>query len=177
MKPGILLAILLSALPMPGFAAGSDAIPAPFRADILQLIEMTGGTHMGQLFGNAIAQQITNNLKASHPDLPPKAITIVKEETGKVLSNPKVSKQLTDMLVPIYARYYTDEDVRQMIAFYKTPLGKKIIKNNPEILQASMQSGEQWGRDVLGPELVQRIRTRFQQEGIKLDNTAGQPPG
>lgn len=176
MKSGILLSILLLTLPLSGFAADTDQIPAPLRADILQLIDMTGGAHMGQLFGNAIAQQLINNLQASHPDISPKAFTIIKEETSNMLADPSVNKQLMEMLVPIYAQHYTDSDVRQMIAFYKTPLGQKIIQNNPAIAQASMQDGEQWGKDVLAPELVKRIRARFQQEGIKLDDTASAPP-
>jgi uncharacterized protein len=176
MKPGILLTILLIALPLPALAADTAQIPPQLRTDILQLIDMTGGAHMGQLFGNAIAQQIINNLQASHPNISPKAFTIIKEETSGLLTDPGINKQLVEMLVPIYAKYYTDADVRQMIAFYKTPLGQKIIQNNPEIAHASMQDGEQWGKDVLAPELVKRIRTRFQQEGIKLDDTAGEPP-
>ncbi len=176
MKSGILLFTLLFTLPASAFAAETDKIPAPLRTDILQLIDMTGGTHMGQLFGDAIAQQIINNLQASHPDITPKAFTIIKEETSNMLADPAINKQLVEMLVPIYAKYYTDADVRQMIAFYKTPLGQKIIQNNPAIAQASMQDGEQWGKDVLAPELVKRIRARFQQEGIKLDDSAGAPP-
>ncbi|HVA54566.1 MAG TPA: DUF2059 domain-containing protein [Gammaproteobacteria bacterium] len=175
MKSGILLSIFLLTLPASAFAADTDQIPAPLRADILQLVEMTGGAHMGQLFGNAIAQQIINNLRASHPDISPKAFTIIKEETGNLLADPAVNKQLVEMLVPIYAKQFTDADVRQMIAFYKTPLGQKIIQSNPEIAQASMRDGDQWGKEVLAPELVKRIRARFQQEGIKLDEPAGKP--
>ncbi len=172
MKSGMLLFTLLVALPATGITADTDKLPAPLRADILKLIDMTGGAHMGQLFGNAIAQQLINNLKASHPDITPKAFTIIKVETGNLLANPAINKQLVEMLVPIYAKYYTDADVRQMIAFYKTPLGQKIIQNNPEIAQASMRDGEQWGKDVLAPELVKRIRARFQKEGIKIDEPA-----
>jgi len=176
MKSGILLAILLAMLPPSAFAAGAGQIPVPLRNDILQLINMTGGAHLGQMFGNAIAQQIINNLRASHPSISPKAFTIIKEETSGMLADPGIYKQLTAMLVPIYAKYYSDADVRQMIAFYKTPIGQKIIRNNPEIAQASLQNGEQWGKDVLAPELVKRIRARFQQEGIELDQPAGESP-
>ncbi len=176
MKSGILLCVLLLTLPLSGIAAGPESIPAPLRADILRLIDMTGGAHMGELFGDAIARQISNNLRASHPDISANAFSIIKDETNKTLADPGINKQLIEMLIPIYAKYYTDEDVRQMIAFYKTPLGKKIIKNNPAIAQASMQYGEQWGRNVLAPELIKRIRARFQKEGIKIDEPAGEPP-
>lgn len=172
MKTGILLGILLSTIPLSGFAADSNQVPPRTRADILELINMTGGAQMGLLFGRALSQQMINNLQASHPDISPKAFTIIKEETRKMLADPRTMDQLIEKLVPIYARYYSDQDVRQMIAFYKTPLGKKIIRNNPEIAQDSLQQGEQWGRNVLAPELVKRIQARLQQAGINLN----QPP-
>jgi len=179
MKPGILLGILLGILPLSGFAANANPVAAPLRKDILQLINMTGGAQIGELFGNTIAKQIINNLRASHPDISPKAFVIIKEETSRLLADPQTADQLVEMMVPIYAKYYSDADVRQMIAFYKTPLGQKIIRNNPHIAQASLQFGEQWGKNVLAPELVKRIRARFQQEHIELDAPADEapPPG
>ncbi|MHB8425963.1 MAG: DUF2059 domain-containing protein, partial [Gammaproteobacteria bacterium] len=119
--------------------------------------------------------QMINNLQASHPDISPKAFTIIKEETRKMLADPHTTDQLIEKLVPIYAKYYSDQDVRQMIAFYKTPMGKKIIRNNPEIAQDSLQQGEQWGRTVLAPELVKRIQARLKQAGINLNQPAGGP--
>ncbi len=173
MKTGILLGILLSTVPFAGFAADLNQVPPRTRADILELINMTGGAHMGLLFGRALSQQMINNLQASHPDVSPKAFTIIKEETRKMLADPRTMDQLIEKLVPIYAKYYSDRDVRQMIAFYKTPLGKKIIRNNPGIAQDSLQQGEQWGRNVLAPELVKRIQARLKQAGINLDRPAG----
>ncbi|MHB8425870.1 MAG: DUF2059 domain-containing protein, partial [Gammaproteobacteria bacterium] len=139
MKTGILLGILLSTIPLSGFTADSNQVPPRTRADILELINMTGGAQMGLLFGRALSQQMINNLQASHPDISPKAFTIIKEETRKMLADPHTTDQLIEKLVPIYAKYYSDQDVRQMIAFYKTPMGKKIIRNNPEIAQDSLQ--------------------------------------
>ncbi|MGH8282648.1 MAG: DUF2059 domain-containing protein [Gammaproteobacteria bacterium] len=175
MKNGTLLGILLGILPLAGFAADTATVPAPLRTDILQLINMTGVAHIGVLMGNALSQQLVNNLQASHPDISPKAFAIIKDETNEMLADPHTTDRLVQMLVPIYAKYYSDNDVRQMIAFYKTPLGQKIIRNNPAIARASLQDGEQWGKDVLTPELVRRIKERFQQEGIKLKQP-GEPP-
>ncbi|MDE2197256.1 MAG: DUF2059 domain-containing protein [Gammaproteobacteria bacterium] len=173
------LAALLLAIPFATRAADSGApvpVPAQTRADIIQLINMTGGMRVGQLLGNAYANQIINNLKASHPDLPPKAFDIVAQETKDMLADRQSMEQLTQQLVPVFARYYSDDEVRHIIAFYKTPLGQKIIKMTPQITHDSLQVGEQWGRTVMGPELVQRIQARFKQEGIQLDGAAGKTP-
>ena len=41
-------------------------------------------------------------------------------------------------LVPIYAKYYTTDDLKQLIAFYKGPLGQKHIKATPALMEDSM---------------------------------------
>lgn len=177
MKTGIALAILLTALPAAGFAAEAPAtVPEPLHSDILQLIKMTQATNMAQLVGDAVAQQLANNLKAAHPEVPQKAFTIIQEETRKTFTDPATINKLINNLVPVFAKYYTDQDVRGMIAFYKTPLGKKVIATNPKIAQAGLQIGEDWGR-ALAPELVQHIQERFKQEGIKLDDDKGSSTG
>ncbi|MGH8278326.1 MAG: hypothetical protein ACRETQ_01995, partial [Gammaproteobacteria bacterium] len=68
MKTALVLGILLSLLPVAGFAADAPAnVPEPLHSDILQLIKMTQATNMASLVGNAVAQQLVNNLKAAHP--------------------------------------------------------------------------------------------------------------
>lgn len=175
MKTSMTLGIILFLLPLASSAASTNhKVPEPLHRDILQLIKMTQATNMAQLIGNAVAQQLDNNLKAAHPDISPKAFTIIQDETRKTFANPTTISQLIDRLVPMFAKYYTDKDVRGMIAFYKTPLGQKVIRANPKIAQASMQIGEEWGR-TLAPELVQHIQERFKQAGIKLNELKGSP--
>jgi uncharacterized protein len=49
------------------------------------------------------------------------------------------------MLVPVYEKYVTLQDLDDIIAFYKTPAGNKYAKNTPLIMQESMQIGQKWG--------------------------------
>ena len=177
MKTGILMlgGILLAVLPAMGFAAGSAAtVPEPLHGDILRLIKLTQASNMAELVGNALAQQLVNNLRAADPTISPKAFTIVEQETSKIFTDPATINQLVDRLVPVFAKYYTDQDVRGMIAFYTTPLGQKMIRTTPKLALASLQIGEAWGRE-LAPELVKHIQARFKQAGIKV-NEAGNSP-
>ncbi|WP_244142171.1 DUF2059 domain-containing protein [aff. Roholtiella sp. LEGE 12411] len=48
-------------------------------------------------------------------------------------------------LIPVYAKYFTNEDIKQMIAFYETPLGKKTISVLPQISQESAEIGQKYG--------------------------------
>ena len=41
-------------------------------------------------------------------------------------------------LVPIYDKYYTDDDLGELINFYRSPVGQKVIAATPAIMQEAM---------------------------------------
>jgi hypothetical protein len=47
-------------------------------------------------------------------------------------------------MVPIYSRYYTREEITGLIAFYETPLGRKFVKEVPQILQEGGAANQAW---------------------------------
>jgi len=47
-------------------------------------------------------------------------------------------------MVPIYNRYYTREEIAGLIAFYETPLGRKNIRESPQILQETITANQTW---------------------------------
>jgi uncharacterized protein len=44
-------------------------------------------------------------------------------------------KMLETVLYPTYDEYFTEDDIRGMIAFYKTPTGEKVISVTPQLTQ------------------------------------------
>ena len=72
------------------------------------------------------------------------------------------------LIYPIYNKYVTLEEIRELIRFYKTPVGKKWISIVPNMLQESMQVSQAWAQS-LGPEIQKRVFTRFEKEGIKIN--------
>ena len=42
-----------------------------------------------------------------------------------------LSKEMADIIVPIYDKHFTESDIDGLIAFYRTPVGKKFIKELP----------------------------------------------
>jgi len=47
-------------------------------------------------------------------------------------------------LVPLYSRYYTREEITGLIAFYETPLGRKLVKDLPQITQEMLAASQAW---------------------------------
>lgn len=56
--------------------------------------------------------------------------------------------ELYDKLAAVYMESYTEEDVDAILAFYASPVGKKMIAETPEITQKSMQIGQMWGMQL-----------------------------
>jgi hypothetical protein len=56
--------------------------------------------------------------------------------------------ELIDLVVPIYDRHLSEEDVDGMLSFYRSPVGRRIIKALPEIMAESQRAGQEWGQGL-----------------------------
>lgn len=52
-----------------------------------------------------------------------------------------ISPETIKQLAQLYAQYFTLDEMQELINFYKTPLGQKLIKSNSEIMLKSQQIG------------------------------------
>ena len=62
-------------------------------------------------------------------------------------------EQLMDLAVPIYAKYFSKEELEGLMRFYQTPLGQKALSVLPqtmvEMQTESMKVGETLGREAM----------------------------
>lgn len=66
--------------------------------------------------------------------------------------------QFVERLVAVYDSLYTTQDVDELLAFYQTRVGQRLIETQPRLMEASMVLGEQWGMEVAGQVLVDLSR-------------------
>jgi hypothetical protein len=67
----------------------------------------------------------------------------------------------------VYQRHFTHDDVRGLIAFYETPLGRKLSEELPAMTQESVQAGMKWGASI-APKIQERVKQRFRERGVDL---------
>jgi len=58
--------------------------------------------------------------------------------------------------VPAYDKYYTHDEIKQLIKFYESPLGKKMVAVAPLLVQETMAIGQKWG-EKLGQEIYNEL--------------------
>ena len=71
----------------------------------------------------------------------------IKDEDREEFTN-DVMGSLIELLVPVYQKHFTVEDLKDAIQMYKTPIGKKISEKTPIIAQETMQASMQWGMEL-----------------------------
>lgn len=69
-------------------------------------------------------------------------------ESDKEEFTKDVMGSLIDLLVPVYKKHFSEQDLKDAIEIYKTPIGKKISEKTPIIAQETMQASMQWGMEL-----------------------------
>ena len=86
---------------------------------------------------------------------------------GKLNLEIAATDEMIELVVPIYDKYLTHDEIKIIITFYETPVGKKMIAVLPQIMQESMAAGQQWGKEI-GERVVERRETR--QDGDRSED-------
>ena len=158
---------LLTAITI-GFAGTAD-IPREKQLVIDQLLLVSGydknfDTTM-KLLTEPILKIMIEQLKKANPNLPDYAMTIMREEILAVMGSEKAKKSLREKLYPIYDKIYTIDELRELVNFYSSPVGKKLVASMPQILKECTDSGRAWALE-LTPEMSQRVRKRLESEKL-----------
>ena len=110
-----------------------------YTKTLTKMFEVSGTEESYQ----AAIKQMFTIFKQQYPNVEVEIWTDLEKEYSKTSLN-----ELTKMLVPVYSKYMTLEDLNELIKFYNTPTGKKYAKSTPLIMQESMQVGQQWGMKI-----------------------------
>ena len=113
----------------------------PSDADIIKMQQVNGS--VGSI--NTMYPQIEAQLKSTKSGVPQAKWAAVKKEVFDV----EVAG-LIKQLIPIYKKHFTKEEVKAIIAFYESPIGKKLASQTPLISLESMQVSQTWAKGLYG---------------------------
>jgi hypothetical protein len=114
---------------------------------IRQLMELTG---MAKL-GNQMMTNIITSYKQNYP--------AATNEFWDAFMKEADMSQLFEKVIPVYEQNFTDDDIQQLIGFYQSPVGKKMIEKMPVIMQQSMQIGSEWGKQ-LSEKVIEKLKQK-----------------
>ena len=111
----------------------ADGEPERKEAKIRELMKLTGAADMGKQTMDAMLESFR-----ATPNISPEFIERFKKEVDP--------DEIVELIIPIYDKYLTEQDLDAVIAFYKTPAGRKFISVLPQMLKESLAVGQQWGQ-------------------------------
>ena len=104
--------------------------------DIKELLVLTGSAQLGK----QVASQMFDSFEKMYPQVPAEFWDEFKKEMK--------TDDLINLMVPIYKKYYTHDEIKDLIKFYKTPIGQKTISVMPSVTQDAMAAGQTWGQEI-----------------------------
>jgi uncharacterized protein len=113
------------------------------KASILKLMEVTGVTKLSQNLSSQMIEQMRPMILNSLP--PGGHSEEIVDTFSKKFKERIAPDMLINLIIPIYDKYLSQEDLDGLIQFYQTPLGRKMIQVLPQISQESYKVGSQWG--------------------------------
>ncbi|MFC5683035.1 DUF2059 domain-containing protein [Flavobacterium sp. MAHUQ-51] len=117
------------------------------REKIKHLLELTGSGKLGM----QVMDQMMSSFKNSY--------STVKQEFWDNFRKEINANDIENLILPVYDKYYTETDIDQLITFYNSPIGKKMINTMPLVMQESMKAGQNWGREI-GEKVLARLKEK-----------------
>lgn len=139
----------------------------PSPAEIQTAKQLIVVTHATTVFGPLIAgvvEQAKLLFLQQNPGLG-KDLNEVAANIRKELQ-PRFN-QITDEVALLYAQNFTEQELKDIIKFYKSPTGQKLLQKQPGVIDASMQFAQTWS-NKLSDEVIGKIRAQMKKRGHDL---------
>ena len=133
--------VLITGFALSTFSVAAETKVSPATVEELLKVakfDQTMTAMWGQM--DAIMNQAMQQTLAGK-NLPPEAMQQAKQLSAKMVDTIKEdlsAEKMKEMVVSIYTEIFTEDEVRSIIDFYKTPGGQALINKQPLVLQKTM---------------------------------------
>jgi len=160
----------------PGKSPSLDKPDPAKEAAIRHLMEITQTSKLGDNISNAIAQQVRGVMSRAIQQ--PEDLQKFMDAFTQKFTAAAPSSAVTDAEIPVYAHYFTMEDIEGLIKFYESPLGQRVVKNLPEVVQNTQRTGVEMDQKA-ALEVLRSMSTEYPQlkQMLPPESGAGPAPG
>jgi hypothetical protein len=159
---GLVLGLALAAAP----TQAQTPPPAPTPGAIAAAKELLTMKHANQMYANAVpgvVERTKTELMQTNinyqKDLNEVAVIVAQKLAGR-------QNEIGDGMAKVYASQFTEQELKDLVTFYKSPLGQKLLTAEPVAIQSSMAYLNQWAQnfaEVVNGEFRAEMRKRGKQ--------------
>jgi hypothetical protein len=134
---------------------------------VQELLASTGAAANSNQFTAAFSQQLISVLRIANPSLSQTAVDIVNEEVEKIVADSFSNDALQKEIYPLYTKHFTLSELKDLVAFNRSPVGVKANAIMPQLMQESLAAAHLWSQEI-GPVISTQVLKRFNEEGIEI---------
>jgi len=155
------LVALAGALIAFGPAAHSQQPPAASMAAAKDLIASTGAASVFDPLIAGVIEQAKLLFLQQNPALA-KDLNEISAKLRTDLAPRKV--ELNDEMARLYATSFTEPELRAILTFYQSPVGKKLLAQQPNVVDTSMKYAQDWA-SKLSDQVIAMMRAELKKRG------------
>lgn len=148
MPKTVILATLVVAVVL-GLRLSPGAAQQPSTSSLAKaqdVIEITNAVAMArQVMTRTLSLQI-ETLRKARPNIPEKFWATFEKNFNAEIEN-RIG-DLTTQFAKLYALKFTEQELDDILMFYRSDTGRKAIREMPKLTHEGMTLGAQWGREI-----------------------------
>ncbi len=121
-----------------------------------EILQMKNAQAMYQNAIPNMVQRVKDTLLSSNlnyqKDLNEVAVVVAQANAGR-------DKEIGEQMARIYASDFTEAELKDLAAFYKSPLGQKLLQMEPQSISASVNYMQQWAQ-----QFAEQVNGQFRAE-------------
>jgi hypothetical protein len=129
-----------------------------------QLISVTGATTLFNPLIAGVVEQAKLLYLQQNPGLA-KDLNEIAAKMRKDLQ-PRFA-EVTNEIAKLYATHFTEQDLKAILAFYRSSAGKKMLVQQPIVVDASMKFAQNWA-NKLSEQVTAKMRDELRKRGHNL---------
>jgi hypothetical protein len=138
--------------------------PPPTAAQIKlaqDIIDASGAARAFDGIIPSIMQQAYASFLQQNPDLQKPLVEAITAIRGDF---EKRQPEVVGIMATTYASHFTEAELQDLITFYRSPTGKKLVTELPGVLEESFKRAREWGTKT-SEEFIAALRAEMKKRG------------
>jgi hypothetical protein len=157
------VALVMTVMVMAATARADDITPSHMAA----ALDAVRSAKASKDYDNVLpllSERVQDEIIRRRPDLYKQISDVVRQEALKLVGR---RADLDDDIARVWANSFTEDELKAITAFYKSPAGLKLANVGPQVVANSLQAVKGWS-DKVNRELLDNSRQELKKQGIEF---------
>jgi hypothetical protein len=163
MKFSLVARTAVAAMLAVGAVAGSARAqePSPAAVNTARELMALKGVSMFDALIPGVIETVKNNFIPTNPNL----IRELNEVAAQLRQEYAAKRpELHTEVARAYARHFSEQELKDILAFYKSPLGAKMIAQEPLAVEETLKRAQSWANDF-SEQVMAKFRSEMKKKG------------